>query len=212
MRCIELFCGTKSFSKVAEKLGHQCVTIDNNFEFNPTYVQDVENIGRLERYDILWASPPCQSFSVAAISKNWYALGIVKSKKAEQALLLLAHTCYLIKVSQPGIWFIENPRGMMRKVIEPLLKANGLSFVRHTVSYCQYGDTRQKPTDIWTNCFIWKSRPLCKRGAPCHERAPRGSPTGTQGLKGAAARGVIPPALFFEIFESIQGGLDNERK
>lgn len=74
---------------------------------------------------------------------------------------------------------------------------------RHTVTYCQYGDNRMKPTDIWTNCSEWKPKPMCKNGENCHESAPRGSKTGTQGIKGAKDRGVIPPALFYEIFEHI---------
>ena len=73
-------------------------------------------------------------------------------------------------------------------------------FIRHTVTYCQYGDERMKPTDIWTNAEWWKPRPMCKNGMPCHVAAPRGSKTGTQGLKGSVHRGVIPPALFEEIF------------
>lgn len=35
----------------------------------------------------------------------------------------------------------------------------------------------------------------CKNGDSCHERAPRGSRTGTQGLKGSKERSVIPAAL-----------------
>ena len=61
-----------------------------------------------------------------------------------------------------------------------------------------------KPTDIWTNDFDWIPRPMCKNGDKCHESAPRGSKTGTQGLKNAKDRGIIPPALFEEILTSIQ--------
>ncbi len=66
---------------------------------------------------------------------------------------------------------------------------------RYTVTYCQYGDTRMKPTDIWTNHPNPKFKPMCKNGDTCHERAPRGAKTGTQGLKGAKARAVIPHEL-----------------
>ena len=38
----------------------------------------------------------------------------------------------------------------------------------------------------------WVSRPVCHNGDTCHEAAPRGSKTGTQGIKGAIDRGVIP--------------------
>jgi hypothetical protein len=92
---------------------------------------------------------------------------------------------------------------MLRKMpfMDEFLKEQG--GVRHTVTYCQYGDNRQKPTDIWTNYLEWKPKPPCKRGQPCHVSAPRGSRTGTQGIKGARDRGRIPPNLFKELFKNI---------
>lgn len=60
---------------------------------------------------------------------------------------------------------------------------------------CQYGDIRMKPTDIWTNHPNPKFKPMCKNGAPCHESAPRGSKTGTQGLKCKIDRSRIPKEL-----------------
>jgi len=72
---------------------------------------------------------------------------------------------------------------------------------RHTVTYCQYGDTRMKPTDIWTNHPTWVPKPMCKNGAPCHIAAPRGSKTGTQGLKNAKYRSIVPEELIEEIID-----------
>lgn len=60
---------------------------------------------------------------------------------------------------------------------------------------CQYGERRQKPTDIWTNHPDPQFKPPCKRGASCHDAAPRGSRTGTQGLKNAREKARIPVAL-----------------
>lgn len=57
---------------------------------------------------------------------------------------------------------------------------------------CQYGDFRMKPTDIFTNHPDPNFKPMCKNGAPCHVAAPRGSRTGTQGLKNAIERSRIP--------------------
>jgi len=75
---------------------------------------------------------------------------------------------------------------------------------RETVTYCQYGDSRMKPTDIWTNDMGWTPRPMCKNGDSCHTPAPRGSQTGTQGLKGNHERSKIPPQLCEEIIKSIE--------
>lgn len=66
---------------------------------------------------------------------------------------------------------------------------------RYTVTYCQYGETRMKPTDLWTNHPDPKFKPPCKNGAPCHVRAPRGATTGTQGIMGSKFRAVIPKEL-----------------
>ena len=71
---------------------------------------------------------------------------------------------------------------------------------------CKYGDDRAKPTDIWTNSKTWIPRPVCKNGNPdCHhQRAPRGSKTGTQGRKGSYERSKIPNELCFEILKSLK--------
>jgi len=46
----------------------------------------------------------------------------------------------------------------------------------------------------------WKSRPECWNGRKnCHELAPRGSTTGTQGLKDNYERSKIPYELCYEI-------------
>jgi hypothetical protein len=99
---------------------------------------------------------------------------------------------------------------MMRKFIDGILKKYGIIDYRCvTLTYCQYGDSRMKPTDIWTNNLDWIPKPMCKNGSTCHVRAPRGSKTGTQGLKDAQLRGVIPKQLFFEIFESMSDRLES---
>jgi hypothetical protein len=81
---------------------------------------------------------------------------------------------------------------------------------RHTVTYCQYGDTRMKPTDIWTNHPDPQFKPPCKNGDPCHQRAPRGSMTGTQGLRGAKLRSVIPEELCEHVADICGGDNDGE--
>ena len=52
-----------------------------------------------------------------------------------------------------------------------------------------------------------KFLPMCKNGDPCHVSAPRGSRTGTQGLKGAKERSVIPQKLCEHIVDICEEGL-----
>jgi hypothetical protein len=79
-------------------------------------------------------------------------------------------------------------------------------FKRYTIWYCQYGDDRAKPTDIWTNCEDWIPRPTCHNGNKnCHHQpSPRGSRTGTQGIKGAYERSKIPTELCNEILSVLE--------
>jgi hypothetical protein len=110
-------------------------------------------------------------------------------------LALVHWTLAAIEVMRPSVAIIENPRGMLRKlgVLD--------RYERVTVTYCQYGDSSMKPTDLWGIPFppSWQPRPVCRNGASCHESAPRGAKTGTQGKIGAAERAVIPYELAMSV-------------
>ena len=201
MKILELFAGTRSISKAFESRGHEvfCVEWDKNFENIDLYADistlTAETILRdFGRPDVIWASPDCTTYSVAAISRH-------RRKNEETGNLdpvseyatfcdqTNQHVLELIQELQPTFWFIENPRGGMRKM------AWIKEYPRYTVTYCQYGDTRMKPTDIWTNHPAPDFKPPCKNGDPCHEPAPRGARTGTQKLKNSVEKARIPPAL-----------------
>jgi hypothetical protein len=201
MKVLELFAGSRSFSSQAQLMGHDVFTSDNTAFADIDYVVDVldfdyDKVPFIP--DIIWASPPCTGFSVAAIGKSWNRDYTPKSDTARLGLLLVERTKQIIAHYQdlnPGLlWYIENPRGMLRKL--PILQD---APHHHTVTYCQYGDTRMKPTDIWTNDSSWTPRKACKNGMDCHVRAPRGSRTGTQGLKGSYERSRVPHKIAEEI-------------
>lgn len=121
MNTIELFCGTKSFSSVAQKLGHNIFTIDNDPQFDPHAVKSILDVdGRVfTECDMLWASPPCEGFSVASIGANWTGgkRGYVpKSETAHRSIALAKKTIAIIEEANPRYWFIENPQGMLRKM------------------------------------------------------------------------------------------------
>lgn len=197
LKVLDLFAGTRSVAKAFEKNGHEVYTIewDRVHEGIDWYADlfDVTAKDIIERFgkpDVIWASPPCEKFSVAAIGKHWIkGTNDPKTEETKEALRLLEHVVNLIKELDPKYYFIENPRGKMRKV--DVMQ----SLPMYTVTYCQYGDTRMKPTDLWTNHPDPQFKPACKNGMPCHVSAPRGSQTGTQGLKNSILRSMIPDEL-----------------
>lgn len=201
MKVLELFAGTRSIGKAFEARGHEVYSIewDKDFENIDLYADigqltSTDILERFGRPDVIWASPDCTTFSIAAISHHRRQDPVTGnlepiSDYAKFCDEVDQNMLRLIRELQPMFYFIENPRGGMRK----MEWMKGLP--RYTVTYCQYGDTRMKPTDIWTNHPDPKFKPMCKNGDPCHVRAPRGAKTGTQGLQGSKERSIIPAQL-----------------
>jgi len=201
VKILDLFSGTRSIAKAFEQHGGCAVfTVDNDTRHKGIdWYEDIlkvtagDILDRFGKPNVIWASPPCTSYSIAAIAhhrtREESGNLLPKSELAKTSDALVKHTLALIEELNPAFWFIENPRGGLRK----------MDFMqrlpRFTVTYCQYGDKRMKPTDIWTNHPNAQFLPMCKKGAACHEAAPRGSKTGTQGLSGAVLRSVIPEKL-----------------
>ena len=209
MKVVELFAGSRSIGKAAESLGYDVFSSDVNDFDKIDYVVDILNFDVKKvpfKPDIIWASPPCTYFSVASIGKHWNKDHTPKSENALLGVEFVKKTIEIIKYLKPKFWYIENPRGKLRK----LQVVKGLP--KTTVWYCTYGDNRAKPTDIWSNNIRsllningWQPRPECFNGNKnCHhESAPRGSRTGTQGVKGNYNRSKIPNQLCLEILKSI---------
>ena len=200
IKVLEFFAGTKSIGKAAQELGYEVFSSDIGSNFDTDYNIDILNFDLNIvpwKPDIIWASPPCTSFSVASMYYHWTPEREPKTETARVGYDLVNKTLEIIKHFQPTYWYIANPRSLLRKFsfMEELP-------IRNTVTYCQYGNSRMKPTDIWTNNDHWTPRPMCKRGESCHTPAPRGSNTGTQGWKNATERSRIPHELCLEVMSA----------
>ena len=125
--------------------------------------------------------------------KNGYA-NSPQGIEADEIVRAGLKFCHAIN---PPSWICENPRALLRT--RPFIQAED----RRTVSYCQYGHESMKPTDLF-GVFprSWLPK-MCKNGASCHVRAPRGSRTGTQGKGSNFSRSIIPRPLVRSFIEAI---------
>ena len=207
IKVLELFAGSRSIGKVAEKLNYKVFSSDINAFEKIDYVTNILEFDKSKvpfEPDLIWASPPCTYFSVASIGVHWNKDHTPKSKEAVLGMKILNKTLDIFKSYPNAVFFMENPRGKMRR------KVKGID--RTSITHCSYCDKRMKPTDIWSNNIYdifnkkgWKPRPMCYNGnTKCHhEEAPRGSQTGTQGLKNNYERSKIPEQLCYDILTSL---------
>lgn len=150
--------------------------------------------------NVIWIAFDCTSYSIAAISHHREKNPVTgnldpKSDYAKKCDRVNQHVLKLIKELNPDLIYIENPRGGLRKM------SWMQDIPRYTISYCKYetdkpaSERRMKPTDIWTTHPNPNFLPMCHNGNPDHASAPRGSKTGTQGLKNAEKRSMYPKLL-----------------
>ena len=205
-KLLELFAGSRSWGKIADELGYEVFSVDwKQFE-GIDLVIDIEQLTENMLPwipDVVIDGRPCTTYSMAAISHHRHQDGKPKTDFAPKCDRMNIKLNNLYK-KWNCIYYIENPRAMLRK----MYFMKGMD--RTTVTYCSYGDTRMKPTDIFSNNIRdmfnpkgWKPIAMCFNGnTKCHhEAAPRGSRTGTQGLKNNYERSKVPHKLSFDILK-----------
>lgn len=221
-RAVDLFSGLRGWSGPFFDAGWDVTTLDNDTdgEFGADFAVDiltVSSLAELERgrgrFEVVLASPPCTAFSVAAMGRNWerymgrnpvngkteWLIRGPKHARAELGMRIAEHTFRLIDEYAPRFYVVENPVGAMRVMPFAIGRRD-----RATTWYCQWGERRAKPTDLWTN--IRGEWPACRAGSGDHEAAPRGAKTGTQGLKTAALRSLVPRALSEAVLAAVENG------
>lgn len=208
MKVLDLFAGLGGWSKPFIERGHEVCRIDWDDKFDLEMVADISKLTASDlpfKPDVILASPPCETFSIASIGHHWNRDRTPKTQAAIKGIELVKNTVKLIQEVSPRFAIIENPRGMLRKL--DLIPAP-----RVTVWYCHFGEKRAKPTDLWGlpfpqmdfrgECHSRKSA----HGPDCccqdHTAAPRGSQTGTQGLGSYAKKSVIPYELASAVEEA----------
>lgn len=143
----------------------------------------------LLKVDLLLLFPKCNTFSMAAVSKHWekddQGFFQPRTAAASMSLVMLKKFEVIIQNPSPQFWYLENPKGLIHKFWNIGIKSS--------ISHCQYGSDRMKPTYIFSN-FNWQPKPSCHRGDPCHVSAPRSSSSGTQARK-RSKRAELPLEL-----------------
>lgn len=147
LKVLELFSGTGSISKAFEERGHKTVRIDWDEKMEADWHVDIGKltaekiVKRYGWFDVIWASPECTTYSVAAISKHrrkdpeWGGL-VPISEYGKQCDRINVNLMRIIRDMQAPAVFIENPRAAFRKM-------DWIQWIpRHTVTYCLAGETR----------------------------------------------------------------------
>ena len=196
MRVVDLFSGTGSATAAFCDRGHDVEEVEIERG------RDVLTWEPEGHYDFIWASPPCQAFSVAGFSHGHFKDRIPQTETARTGLRLLERTLYLYGKADSTFFVWENPRGLMRKFVPS-------SIERRTVWYCQYGAKYAKPTDLFGRFPSFFKALSCRNGAPDHEYSPRGSNNcGIQALTGARIRSVVPYGLSLALCRAAEKDLE----
>jgi len=123
MKILELFAGTRSIGKAFERRGHEVFSVEWDKDFKD--IDLYEDIGQLTaqqildafgKPDVIWASPDCSTFSVAAIGHHRRKNPVTGNLDpvtdyARFCDAVDEHVIELIRELSPKVFFIENPRG-----------------------------------------------------------------------------------------------------
>ena len=170
MRVLELFSGTGSVGKVAKKLGWEVLSLDLELEadININILDWDYKVFSPDTFDIVWASPPCISYS--RLQCSW--IGRVRNGKIftkddinnmmDESDKLVLKSLEIIKYFNPEFWFLENPQtGRLKD--RDIMK--DIPF--YDVDYCMYSNWGyQKRTRIWTNKTLLNNL-ICDKSGSC---------------------------------------------
>jgi site-specific DNA-cytosine methylase len=156
MLLLELFKGTGSIGKVAKEMKMDIISLDFDKKFEPDILTDILkwNYKTIPVPDIIWASPPCDTFSILAYPRYERNPDTAEpySERAKTGTAILYKTLeiieYFLKKNPNLKWVIENPRGMMRK--DKHMK----DLYYETTSYNNYESKRYKPTNFFSNVVL----------------------------------------------------------
>jgi hypothetical protein len=105
---LDLCCGLKGASDNFKENGWNVTTVDINPKFNPDVAADINNLHIEGKFDLIWASVPCQDYSKCALPSSWRCNG--GSHKLPDMRPFL-NAVRIIRYLNPRWWVIENVCG-----------------------------------------------------------------------------------------------------
>lgn len=208
IKVLELFSGTGSVGKVCKELGWDVLSVDIDGRADITcdilewdYKQYDNN-----EFDIVWASPPCATFSALQYSNlgrmrkgGLFTLEMMESDMLSKGDPLVKKALEIIEYFNPHYWFMENPAtGRLKD--RPYMK----DLPYYTVDYCMYANWGyRKRTRIWTNRKDWTPR-ICDGKGTCGNMTGRKHNDDVSGTytkrTSIDQRYRIPPDLIYSLF------------
>jgi len=171
MKVLELFSGTGSVGKICKQLDWDVVSVDLLLpaDHQVDIMQfDYKQYSK-DEFDIVWASPPCTSYS--NLQCTWLGRkkkdGVIYTKEImeknmDEADKLVLKALEIIEYFNCEYWFLENPQTGRLKHRDFM---KDIPF--YDVSYCMYSDWGyEKRTRIWTNKKDWNNL-ICDKSGSC---------------------------------------------
>lgn len=150
---IDLCSGLGGASQPFIERGWNVTRIDNNNKFKDVDKTIILNVKDIEKSDyfirgkthFVWASPPCECFSIASLNINWTKRRKPKHMGVVDAIRNVFWCIDAIEFLQPKYWIMENPRGKLRNI----MNKPGVIYPGITTDLGLWGAKSQKPTDLW---------------------------------------------------------------
>ena len=214
-RLLELFSGTQSVSRVARRQGWETVSLDIDPANSPDLCCSVldfqEQTYPRDHFDLVWASPPCESYSSA---NNRFGRDPDHETAMAAADELVRKTARILQHFSTAAFVIENPLGsrLWRRPV-----AQELGGRAHKVAYCQFGFRYRKLTRLQASFAL--HLPTCPgpdkcammRGTSHLEWAQKGGGGAESRNKKTAELHRIPEPLVEEIIRQWQNAQGSPR-
>ena len=156
---LDLWCGSKSFSRGFKERGFICLSLDNNKHFSPTFCEDIftwkPHPAFYKKFDVVTAGPVCTLVSTAR--KNKTSEDFITTRKMWERTFELVD----LLLKPGGVAIFENPGrtqvssdtcydfpvGIVKQLRPELWST--------TVNYCMYSTSDRafsnKQTKLWCN-------------------------------------------------------------